>query len=530
VTRFLFGVARSAFTAITRDVTRPARRTGSVELVTLNLDPASSFSNVDRSPTVEAEMNQSARVTRLPLNVVMTALAMLAPSLAPAQSPRNPAVDRVFAEWDKPTSPGCALGVIRDGRIVYERGYGMANLDYDIPNGPGMVYYIGSDSKQFTAAAVGMLALRGQISLDDDVRKYFPELPDYGAPVRIRHLIHHTSGLRDIYTLMSLRGDRLEDVFPDSQALALIVRQRGLAFPPGSAYSYSNTGYFLLAQLVKRVSGRTLREFTDAEIFQPLGMTHTHFHDDPGHVMKNRAMSYEPDGKGGFRISYLQNFDKVGAGGLYSTVRDLQRWDENFYTHKVGGPALQALIHTRGVLTSGDTLPYAFGNNVTTYRGLRTVEHGGSMMGYKAYIARFPDQRLSVLATCNLGSIDPGPLAHAVAEVYLGTTMSAPPKAAARAASASPVLFTGPVEHPDRYVGEYYSDDLDATFRIVRREDGGLGLLMPRQGPLRLDAEGGDSFRAGQLRLHFPGTGATAGSMEVRVARMGMITMKRREP
>jgi CubicO group peptidase (beta-lactamase class C family) len=253
------------------------------------------------------------------------ALALLAPAFASGQSPRNAAVDRVFAQWDTPGSPGCALGVVRGGRLLYERGYGMANLDYDIPNGPTMVYYIGSDSKQFTAAAVALLSLRGQLSLDDDLRKYFPELPDYGTPVRIRHLIHHTSGLRDIYTLMSLRGDRLEDVFPDSQALALIARQRGLAFTPGSAYSYSNTGYFLLAQLVKRVSGRSLREFADAEIFRPLGMTNTHFHDDPGHVMKNRAMSYEPDGKGGFVISYLQNFDKVGAGGLYSTVHDLQR-------------------------------------------------------------------------------------------------------------------------------------------------------------------------------------------------------------
>ena len=459
------------------------------------------------------------------------AIALLAPLLATAQSPRNSAVDRVFAEWNKPSSPGCALGVVRDGRMVYEGGYGMANLDYDIPNGPRMVYYIGSDSKQFTAAAVAMLVLRGQLSLDDDVRKYFPELPDYGTPVRIRNLIHHTSGIRDIYALMSLRGDRLEDVFPDSQALALIARQNGLAFPPGSAYSYSNTGYFLLAQLVKRVSGRSLREFADAEIFQPLGMTNTHFHDDPGHVMKNRAMSYEPDGKGGFRISYLQNFDKVGAGGLYSTVRDLQRWDDNYYSQKVGGTALQSLIHTRGVLTNGDTLPYAFGNNVTTYRGLRTVEHGGSMMGYKAYIARYPDQRLTVLTTCNLGSINPGPLAHAVATVFLGEQMGSVPKvAAAPAAATFPTApFTRPVEDAARYVGEYYSDDLDVTFRVVRREDGSLRLFMPRQSPLLLDPVLGDTFRAGPIRLHFLGEGRAADLMEVEVARMGKINFVRRK-
>jgi CubicO group peptidase (beta-lactamase class C family) len=484
---------------------------------------------VDRESSIEAEMSMSVRHRFLAHGLIVAAVV---PALAAAQPSRNPAVDRVFAEWDKPTSPGCALGVIRDGRMVYERGYGMANLDYDIPNGPRMVYYIGSDSKQFTAAAVGLLALRGQLSLDDDVRKYFPELPDYGAPIRVRHLIHHTSGLRDIYTLMSMRGDRLEDVFPDSQALALIFRQRGLAFPPGSAYSYSNSGYFLLAQLVKRVSGRTLREFTDAEIFRPLGMANTHFHDDPGHVMKSRAMSYEPDSVGGFRISYLQNFDKVGAGGLYSTVHDLQRWDENFYTHKVGGPALQALIHTRGVLTNGDTLPYAFGNNVTTYRGLRTVEHGGSMMGYKAYIARFPDQRLSVLTTCNLGSIDPGPLAHAVAEVFLGARM-----AAARPANPSPAARGGtpnPLDIPEitPYLGQYDSDDLDATFVVARGTNGGLTLRMPRRAPQALVFEGGDRFRAGSTRVRFVRDGAApAATMVVEVARMGAINFtRRREP
>ena len=457
-------------------------------------------------------------------------IVVFAQSLA-AQSPPNPAIDRIFAEWDKPTSPGCAVGVIRDGKLVYGRGYGMANLDYDIPNGPRMVYYIGSDSKQFTAAAVGMLALQGKLSLDDDVRRWFPELPDYGTPIRIRHLVHHTSGLRDIYGLMSLRGDRLEDVFPDSQALALIARQRGLAFTPGSAYSYSNSGYFLLAQLVKRATGRTLREYADSAIFRPLGMTNTHFHDDPGHVMKNRAMSYEPDGKGGFVISYLQNFDKVGAGGLYSTIEDLSRWDENYYTNKVGGPALQALIHTRGVLTGGDTLPYAFGNNVTTYRGLRTVEHGGSMMGYKAYIVRYPEQRLSVMTTCNLGSINPGPLAHAVAELFVGTAMKVsrpvePVAAQTSARAASPPVAIDVAS----YLGAYHSEDLDVTYRVQRGESGGLALLMPRRAPQPLVPDGDDRFRAGTMRVRFGrDAGSRAvGTLVVDVSRLGAITFVKR--
>jgi CubicO group peptidase (beta-lactamase class C family) len=297
-----------------------------------------------------------------------------------------------------------------------------------------MNYYIGSDSKQFTAASIALLSLEGKLSLDDDIRKYFPELPDYGAkygaPVRIRNLIHHTSGLREMYTLMGLAGLRLEDVFTDDSALALIERQQGLDFPPDSAYSYSNTGYWLPGQIIERVTGKPLRVFADERIFEPLGMTNTHFHDDPGHIMKDRAMSYEPDDDGGFRISYLQNFDKTGAGGLYSTVEDLRKWDENFYTRRIGGDALQSLIHTRGVLTNGDTLTYAFGNVVDTYRGLRIDEHGGSMMGYKAHILRFPDKRFSVIETCNLGSINPGPIARKVAEIYLGGEMGPAPEAA----------------------------------------------------------------------------------------------------
>lgn len=194
-----------------------------------------------------------------------------------AQVTANAAVDRIFAEWDKPDSPGCAVGAIQNNRYLYKRGYGMANLDYDIPNAAEMVYSIGSDSKQFTAASVALLSMQGKLSLDDDLRKYVPELP-----------------------------------------------------------------------------GQPLREFADAQIFTPLGMTHTHFHDDPGHIRKQRAMRYEKEGQGGFRISYLQNFDKVGAGGLYSTINDLRKWDENFSTHQVGGDALQAIMHTRGVLNSAD--------------------------------------------------------------------------------------------------------------------------------------------------------------------------------
>jgi len=460
-------------------------------------------------------------------------LSLFAAPILSAQSKANPAVDKIFAEWDKPNSPGCAVGAIQNNRYLYQRGYGMANLDYDIPNAPEMVYYVGSDSKQFTAASVALLSLQGKLSLDDNIRKYFPELPDYGTPITIRHLIHHTSGIRDIYALMSLRGDKLEDVFSDSAALSLIFRQKGLGFKPGDAYSYSNSAYLLLAQLIKRVTGQPLREFADAQIFQPLGMTHTHFHDDPGHIMKGRAMSYEEDGNGGFRISYLQNFDKVGAGGLYSTIDDLRKWDENFYTHQVGGEALQKLIHTRGILNNGDTLTYAFGNTVTTSRGLRVTEHGGSMMGYKAYLLRFPDQHFTVATTCNLGAIDPGPLAHAVAAVFLGDKMT-PEKPrtvaqAARQAGASSASTTLSSADVAALTGDYFSDDLGVTYRVHADSDGRLMLAMPGANPQPLVPTGPNAFRSGSTIVRFErSTDGSATAMTLTVSRIGEMRLGRR--
>ena len=196
-----------------------------------------------------------------------------------AQQPSTGQIDEIFARFDKPDMPGCVVGVVRNGELVYQRGYGMANLDYDIPNAPHMIYYVGSVSKQFTAATILLMAQRGLISLDDPVRKYFPELPEYNRPLTIRHLVHHTGGVRDIYTLMSLAGIGMQDVLSERRALGLITSQKELNFDPGSDYLYSNSGYYLLALLVKRVTGKSLREYADEVLFKPLGMTNTHFHD-----------------------------------------------------------------------------------------------------------------------------------------------------------------------------------------------------------------------------------------------------------
>src|SRR5258708_26048427 len=330
--------------------------------------------------------------------VILPAI-FLASSLAKAQTLAPDVtrqVDKVFDKWDKPDSPGCALGVYRDGQIVYKRGYGMADLNDDVPITPATVFHVASMSKQFTAASIVLLAQQGKLSLDDDVRKYIPDLPDFGERITIRHLVHHTSGLRDQWALLGLAGWRYSlDLITDDDVLEMMSRQKGLNFPPGEKHVYCNTGYTLLAQIVKRVSGQSFREFTTARLFEPLGMKNTHFRDDHAEIVKNQAYGYSSVLDIKFRLS-VTNFDTVGATSLVTTVEDLARWDENFYNHRVGGSGLIEQLQQRGKLNSGEQLDYAFGLTLGKYKGLPIVDHGGSHAGYRTPPFPRPAQHVSL--------------------------------------------------------------------------------------------------------------------------------------
>lgn len=330
---------------------------------------------------------------------------------------RKAEVDRLLARWDKPSSPGVALAIIQDGRILYERGYGMANLEYNIPITPSTVFRIGSTSKQFTAAAIAMLALEGKISLDDDIRKYIPEIPAYGKPITIQHLIHHTSGLRDYTMLLPLAGYRPDgDCPPVEETIEILSRQKNLNFLPGEKFSYSNSGYFLLAVIVERVTGKSLDEFARERIFGPLGMKNTHFHDDHTKLVPHRADGYSPT-KNGFRLD-MSNWNHVGDGGLFTTVEDLFLWDQAFYNHQLGRELID-LLQTPGRLDNGQELDYAFGLVIGEYRGLKTVGHGGSWVGFRSAILRFPEQKFSVICLANLSTINPSQLCRQIADIYL---------------------------------------------------------------------------------------------------------------
>ncbi|MCX6630618.1 MAG: serine hydrolase, partial [Candidatus Solibacter sp.] len=388
-------------------------------------------------------------------------LCLLGAAAAAGALSQNAAVDKIFAAFDKKDSPGCALAVIREGKVVYTRGYGMADLDHDIPISPSSVFHVASISKEFTAASILMLAEEGKLSIEDDIHKYIPELPDFGARITLRHLLHHTSGMRDQWTLLVMNGWRLNhDLITDQDVLDILSKQRGLNFPPGDQYLYSNSGYTLLALTVKRVSGKTLREFTQERIFGPLGMTHTFFRDNHAEIVKHQAYGYMPAG-GKFELR-VPNFDTVGATSLLTTAEDFAKWDANFDQPKIA-PNVIAKMQERGRLNSGAPIDYAFGLMPGAYRGLDFTGHGGSDAGYKADYLRFPKQRLAVACQCNLGTIVPRDLTKQVAEVFLGDRMAPAEKPAAPASAGAGI--------PAGAAGLYYNKDLGDVRRILERNE-----------------------------------------------------------
>ncbi|UCH92617.1 MAG: beta-lactamase family protein [Candidatus Aminicenantes bacterium] len=338
-------------------------------------------------------------------------------------------VDQLFRQWDKRYSPGCAVAVIKKGKIIYKKAYGMADLERSVPLTPESVFDIASNTKQFTAFSVALLAEEGKISLDDNIRQYFPEFPDYGHPITIRHLLYHTSGIREYAMLLLLGGRRWINHYPVEDIMDLIIRQEKLNNTPGDEHIYSNSGYFLLGLLVQRVSGKSLGDFFRQNIFQPLGMKHTYFYDDISQIIKNRAIGYSPRGASGYALE-VSLLAGDGSGGILSNLDDLFRWDQNFYHNKLGKGSQDIIktMLTPGVLNNGKKINYALGLLVGKYKGLTIVTHGGGWNGYRSEIMRFPDQDFSVICLANLGTIDTYHLAARIADIYLADQLKEKPK------------------------------------------------------------------------------------------------------
>jgi CubicO group peptidase (beta-lactamase class C family) len=389
-------------------------------------------------------------------------------------------LDSLLAGLCPTGAPGFSVAVRQHGKPVYEKGYGLANLEYDVPVTPQTIYHVASVSKQFTAMALVLLEEDGKLSLEDDIHKYLPELPDYGHPVTIRQLLQHTSGIRDQWQTLALAGWRLDDIITQDQILRVLFRQKELNFVPGTRHLYSNGGYTLAAEIARRVSGKRFPDFCKERIFDPLNMAHTHFHLDNRLIVHDRAYSYSKNGSG-YQAEPL-NYANVGATSLFTTAPDLVRWLDNFRDPKVGGPRAIARQQEQAILADGSKIDYALGVSIGNHRGLKTISHGGADAGYRSFVLWFPQQELGVAVLTGLASFDCPATAFKVADALLADKLAPEPKPA-----APPAVPAAPEQH------KYVKVD--------------PGILKQFAGSYKLDAGMTVSFseREGRLIAEVPG-------------------------
>ena len=415
-------------------------------------------------------------------------------------------IEQMLSRWDRPGSPGAALAVVRDGKLVYAGGFGHANLEHSIPMTPHTVVDAASLAKQFTGMAIAMLVQQGKLSLEDDYRKHLPEMPDYGPVITLDHLVHHTSGIRDWPRLLALAGADMGDVIPFERILTLARNQRQLNFPPGDELDYSNTNYNLLAEIVSRVTGKPFPEWTEENLFAPLGMTSTDFHRDIEAVVPHRATGYYRGEDGRFKRS-SNNLAAYGSSSLYTTVEDLARWAANFDTQEVGGPEVMELMHRPTELNDGTRTDYGFGLSLGAHGGVRTVGHGGAWASLRTALVRLPAQRLTVIVLSNAAWLDCEGVAGRVAALYLdedrvaAEPATAAPEGAPEGRSEQETVarpaFTVDREILDSYAGYYRKENGELS--QVQRQDDRLIASSPRNPPIVLLPVSEDVFAIPQI-------------------------------
>jgi YD repeat-containing protein len=434
------------------------------------------------------------RAVLLPLAAASSLLAA-AGALAAQDAPGG--IDTLFRAFDTDSTPGCAAGVALGGRVLLRRGYGLASVEHGAPITPRTVFDTGSLAKQFTAAAVALLAEEGRLSLDDDVRKHVPELPAYGRPVTLRHLLHHTSGIRDYFSLLYMAGGDIEEGVGEEAVLDLLAGQRSLNFEPGDQHLYSNSGYFLLALVVKRVTGASMGRYAAEAIFRPLGMTSTLYLDDEALLVPQKAASYRERRDGTLGAVVLKGA-LVGDGGVYATLDDMLAWSAALEEGRLGrgGPGLLERLRTPGRLNSGAEHNYALGVRVLEYRGTREVSHGGTIGGYRSYLLHLPEHRFHAVVLCNVFEASPFQLAHRLADAYLGDRLAPPPPPQApQAAVADSAAPWRPAPRDlAAYAGVYASGELRVEYRISAG-DTALVARRGRRAPQPLAPSRPDTFR-----------------------------------
>jgi len=397
--------------------------------------------------------------------LLLIGLSACQPSSKPEKPLNGPSqqtleFDRLFTQFDDINKPGASVAVMQDGEIIFSKGYGSANLEYDIPVTPETMFHVASVSKQFTVFAILLLAEEGKLNFDDDIRQYIPEVPDFGHTITLRHLASHTSGMRDQWNLLRMAGWRLDDVITTEHVLKMVAKQKELNFKPGEEFLYSNTGFTLLAEVVARVSGKSFAQFTQERLFTPLNMSNSLFYDDHQKIVSNRAYSYERSGNG-YKKSVL-NFSNVGATSLFTTAEDLLKWSANFTEPTVGSPAVIEQMNTLASLNNGDTFGGAYGQFISYYKGTKYIQHSGGDAGFRSYLARFPKQNLAIAILNNGADARPWELALQIADRLIKKNNPPPQNAIADAflESISPKQISDSLEISEdilnAYVGHYW--------------------------------------------------------------------------
>lgn len=392
----------------------------------------------------------------LMIGIVVCGIPLFAQSIPDSITKK---IDQLFAKWNTSNSPGCAIGIVRDDSLIYAKGYGMANLEYDIPNTPATIFPVASISKQFTAWSILLLERQGNLRLDDDIRKYLSWLPDLKEKITIRNLLNHTGGMRDHMKLLAITGTNvmIGDVITQEQAIRVISKQQGLNFKPGEKYRYSNSGYIILSEIVRSVSGLPFRKFTDSAIFKPLGMDNTHFHDDYTEIDKNRAYQYERKDSTHFKNS-ISNNSFIGSSGLYSNINDMSKWVVNFYEHKTGDRQIIDSLTKNGKLNNGKELLYARGIVADTYRGWRQYSHEGMDIGSRSFITVLPDLKMGFIVFTNVVNLNAKTMADKMAEFFIKDTTGnkKSPESGNKESTEAIKIDNSSLQ---KFLGHYFGDD-----------------------------------------------------------------------
>jgi len=375
-------------------------------------------------------------------------------------------IDSLFLEWNRPNHPGGAIGIMQNGKTVFSKAYGLASLEYLVPNTTGTIFNIASVSKQFTAMGIVLLHQQGKLSIDDDIRTYLPELPDFGETVTIRHMLHHTSGLRSLHAMLGLAGWRSDDSRTNEDLNRFMLNQRDLNFKPGEEYMYCNTGYMLMVNIIEKVTGEEFPDWMKLSIFGPLGMTNTYVEDNYRRIVPHNATSYYQQ-EGPVFERAVEYWGYVGSGNMHSTTNDLLRWLDNFSNPQPGWEAHFTMMQTLDKLNSGEANNYAFGVATGNYNGIKSVGHGGSIGGFRSYILTYPEEELSIVVLANFSSAPTGQKTIAISKIVLGESGEEE-----AALSSGPVKSIGlSNEALAKYEGSYWNDRANSVRKIYLKND-----------------------------------------------------------